>query len=147
MRKILIGLTMVALLGAGCAPAAQTGLTNQSATAPIASTKFIDQSYYNSAYLISGATMDDQAKQATAGFDITKQDLPDGTTQYNLKALNSGYKDQVYVIKPGQKLYFIELFMGDDDSAANQENGMRDDMAVVVDADGNVVGAPASWAK
>jgi hypothetical protein len=37
--------------------------------------------------------------------------------------------------------------MGDDDSTANQENGMRDDMAVVVDADGNVVGAPASWTK
>ena len=147
MRKILIGLTLVALLGAGCSPVTQNGATNQSATAPIASTKFVDQPYYNSAYLISGTTMDDQAKQATAGFDIAKQDLPDGTTQYNLKALDSGFKDQVYVIKHGQKLYFIELSMGDDDSTANQENGMRDDMAVVVDADGNVVGAPASWTK
>jgi hypothetical protein len=147
MKKTLIGLTLAALLGAGCAPAAQNSATNQSANTPTASTKFVDQPYYKNAYLISGATMDDQAKQATAGFDIVKNDLPDGTTQYNLKALSLEYKDQVYIIKPGQKLYFIEMFPGDDDALNNKENGIRDDMAVVVNADGTVVGAPTSWTK
>jgi hypothetical protein len=149
MRKTLIGLTLVMLLGAGCAPAAQTGSSNTPATTnqPVASGKFVDQPYYKNAYLISGPTMDAQAKQATAGFAIAKKDMSDGTTQYNLKALKSEYKDQVYVLRPGQKLYFIELFPGDDDVQNNKENGMRDDMAVVVNADGTVVGAPVPWTK
>jgi len=86
--------------------------------------------------------MDDKTKTATAGFAITKTALSDGTTQYDLKALKSGYKDQTYTIKPGQQLYFIESYPGDDDINNNVDKSLRDDMAVVVDASGNVVNAP-----
>jgi len=157
MKKILVGLTAIMLLGAGCTSATPMSATNSSANAPAvnapaanvapASTKFVDQPYYKNAYLISGPTMDAQTKLAITGFAITKKALADGTTQYNLKALKSEYKDQVYAIKPEQKLYFIETFSGDDDTVNDQEKGMRDDLAVVVDADGNVVGAPALWTK
>lgn len=143
---------LILLLGAGCAatptPSANTNpQASANTNAPVASTKFVDQPYYKYAYLISSSTMDAKTKEAIAGFDITKKALADGTTQYNLKALKSEYKDQVYTIKPDEKLYFIETFLGDDNAEKNEEYGMRDDMAVVVDASGNVVGAPASWTK
>jgi len=149
MKKIFIVTALVVLLGAGCttsAPpvAAPSANVNQqaSAVAPSADAKFVDQPYYKNAYLISGATMDDKTKTATAGFAITKTALSDGTTQYDLKALKSGYKDQTYTIKPGEQLYFIESYPGDDDINNNVDKSLRDDMAVVVDASGNVVNAP-----
>ena len=154
MKKLLAGAFVVVLLGAGCTPsappAASSGANvNEQAAAntPPADIKFVDQPFYKNAYLISGATMDDQTKTATTGFAITKKALADGTTEYDLKALKSEYKDQTYVIKPGEKLYFIETFMGDDAVNENLEKGFRDDMAVVVDANGDMVGAPALWTK
>jgi len=148
---------LVLFLGAGCAsatppvssppPVNDNTVTQAPANAPAASDKFVDQPYYKNAYLISGPTMDAKTKEAVTGFDITKKALADGTTQYNLKALKSEYKDQVYTLKPGEQLYFIETFIGDDDIVKNEEKGMRDDMVVVVNADGNVVGSPAAWTK
>jgi hypothetical protein len=149
MKKISIVTALVVLLGAGCttsAPpvAAPSANVNQqaSAVAPSADAKFVDQPYYKNAYLISGATMDDKTKTATAGFAITKTALSDGTTQIDLKALNSGYNNQKYVLGTGEQLYFIDGYLGDDDINNNADNIMRDDTAVVVDANGNVVNTP-----
>ena len=154
MKKLLAGAFFVVLLGAGCAPlapppASPSANANEQASAntPPADIKFVDQPFYKNAYLISGATMDAQTKQAITGFDITKKALANGAAEYDLKALKSEYKDQTYVIKPGEKLYFLETFMGDDDVNENLEKGFRDDMAVVVDANGDMVGSPALWTK
>jgi hypothetical protein len=150
MNKLLASATLILLLGAGCSSVQPTNdNTNAQATAnqPAALVKFADQPYYKNAYLISGPAMDAKTKEAITGFDITKKTLSDGSTQYNLKALKSEYKDRVYTLKPGQQLYFIETFMGDDDEKNDVDNGMRDDMAVVVDANGYVVNPPAAWTK
>jgi hypothetical protein len=150
MKKLFIVGALVLLLGASCSSVKSTNNNanvQASANVPAASVKFADQLYYKNAYLISGPTMDAKTKEATTGFDIIKRALPDGATEYSLKALKSEYKDQVYTLKPGEQLYFIENFMGDDDVTKNEEKGFRDDMAVVVDANGNVVGDPALWTK
>ncbi len=151
MKKLFAGAILVVLLGAGCAPSSPSAPSagnnvNEQAAAP-ASLKFADQPFYKNAYLISGPTMDAKTKEAITGFSITKKALAAGATEYDLKALKSEYKDQTYVLKPGEQLYFIETFMGDDAVNENLEKGFRDDMAVVVDANGNMVGAPALWTK
>ena len=149
MRKILISASLIALLGVGCSAATnpQPASPQAASNAAAASVKFADQPYYKYAYLISGPTIDAKAKQALDGFSMTKTPNADGTTQYVLKALKPEYKDQTYAIKPDQQLYFIEMFLGDDDDEKNEDNGMRDDMAVVVNADGTVASGPNLWTK
>ncbi len=99
--------------------------------------KLADTPYMQVAYLLSGPTLSPEAEQAIAGFQLKKQPLSDGSTQYTLKAINPGYKDQTFTVKPGEKLYFIEGSFGDD--SQNNEYALGDDGAVLVDANGYVV--------
>jgi hypothetical protein len=71
------------------------------------------------------------------GFDLQKEQLTNGSQKITLKALSPEYHDQIYTVKPGQKLYFIETSMGDDQD--NLETNMGDDRAVLVDADGYIL--------
>ncbi|MFA6105832.1 MAG: hypothetical protein WC725_04580 [Patescibacteria group bacterium] len=175
MRKHnLVGLLGVAaatiILGAGCssAPGYQDnaainpvgdGYKNQPiASSPTpspaannpqtpASQKLSDQPYAQYAYLISSPTLSADAKLALTGFQMTKKANADGSIQFTLKALKTEYRDQVYTLQPGQQLYFIEKFLQDDDQEANEDKNIKDDLAVIVDKDGNVVGEPASFSK
>jgi hypothetical protein len=98
--------------------------------------KFTDSPDYPYAYLISGDTLDANATQALAGFELQKQQMADGSLNITLKALSPEYTDQDYIVKPGQKLYFIERSLRDD---SDGEHNTHDDTAVIVDAGGYVV--------
>jgi hypothetical protein len=67
----------------------------------------------------------------------------DGTTTYNLIALNSEYQNQSYTLQSGQSLYFIERSMGDDGNGS--ENFLGDDHAVIVDSSGYIIQGPTSF--
>ena len=95
--------------------------------------------YASKSYLISGETLDSSAQKAISGFSLTKKNLADGSVEITLKALSSEYQDQSYTLKSGEKLYFIEA-SGGDDSPPNGEYSLGDDHAVIVDANGFVVG-------
>jgi len=99
--------------------------------------KLSDTSYADKVYLISGDTLDSNAQKATSGFQIVNNKLPDGSMSITLKALSGEYKDQGYVLKPGEQLYFIEKTMGDD--TPNGDLSLGDDSAVIVDSDGYIV--------
>lgn len=155
-NKFLIPIGLVALLAAGCANSAannpnnSTDSNNQSSDVSAgsqppatASLKFSDQPYFQYAYLISGGTLSSDAQKAMTGFAETQKPLPDGTTQITLKALKKEYTDQQYSLQAGEQLYFIEKFLADDDTVANEDKMPGDDMAVVVDSQGNVVQQPA----
>jgi hypothetical protein len=89
------------------------------------------------AYLISAPTYDADTEKALTGFKVTKKTLTDGSVQITLTAQNPEYKTQTYVVKTGEKLYFVEKFLGDD--VGTEEKSLRDDTAVLVDADGYIV--------
>lgn len=90
------------------------------------------------AYLISsGEPFDANTQLALTGFSITKNNLPDGSVQIILNAVNPEYKTQTYVVKTGEKLYFIEKNLKDD--ANNEEKFLADDTAILVNADGYIV--------
>ncbi len=98
---------------------------------------FADSPYKPYAYLISTDTVDTATQQALSGFKLVKQNNADGSQTISLKALESRYADQTYVVKPGEKLYFIETSLSDD--PANRELSLSDDTAILVNAQGYAV--------
>jgi hypothetical protein len=105
--------------------------------------KLSDSPYASYAYLISTDTLSLDTKQAISGFQINKVMNSDGTTTYNLIALNSEYQNQSYTLQSGQSLYFIERSMGDDGNGS--ENFLGDDHAVIVDSSGYIIQGPTSF--
>jgi len=140
MKKILIILPFVLLLTAGCQAVNNNGTAstvgNNAATTNSTGQKFSDSADFANAYLISSGTLSSTTQQALTGFQLNKEPLPDGSLQINLKATESGYQDQQYTLKPGQQLYFVDRFLGDDVSS---EGNQRDDYGVIVDSQGYIV--------
>jgi hypothetical protein len=90
------------------------------------------------AYLISTPNYDANTNAALSGFKVVKNNLSDGTMQITLNAIESGYTTQTYNVKPGEKLYFIEAMFGDDGN--NHDGTLGDEKAVLVDANGYIIG-------
>jgi len=99
--------------------------------------KLSDSPYANYAYLISGDTLSADAQTAITGFSMQKTANPDGTTTIALSSTNPEYQNQSYTLQSGQQLYFIERTLGDD--SGNEDSNLRDDMAIIVDANGYIV--------
>lgn len=110
-------------------PNSQTNIT--------AKVKFADSPDFQYSYLISTDNYDANTKLALTGFDVTKKVLSDGSLQIHLSAKEPGYTSQDYTLKPGQKLYFYERYLQDDQN--EKETNLKDDKAILVDADGYVV--------
>lgn len=99
---------------------------------------FSDSPLSQNAYLISGSTTyDANTKTALSGFKVTKKTLADGSTEITLNSTNPEYQTQIYTVKQGEKLYFIEGISGDDNGTSDRNIG--DDTAVLVDANGYIV--------
>jgi uncharacterized protein YxeA len=105
----------------------------------VATTKqlFSSSPLSQSAFLISTPTYDANTKNALIGFNVTQKLLVDGSNEITLNSQNKEYQTQVYIVKPGEKLYFIESFFQDDNGSTDRN--LKDDTAVLVDADGYVV--------
>lgn len=144
MRQTLWAVPLFALFLSGCGGAPDStpaATTLPSHPAPVQ--KFSDQPYAKNAYLISSDTLSPDATTALAGFKMSKQTFSDGTTRIDLKALEPQYHDQSYTLQPGEQLYFIDQFLGDDQGGA--EANIGDDTAVVVNGQGNVVRPPEGF--
>jgi len=96
--------------------------------------------YAQNSYLISVSTYDANTKKALSGFSVVKKVLTDGGTQYTLNAVNPEYQTQTYDVKPGEKLYFVEQNLSDDNGSTDVFPG--DDHAVLVDANGYILQGP-----
>ncbi len=135
-------LAVAVLVGAGVMlyPKSSPSQTGGMANVASASLKFADQPYAQNAYLIDPASlhnMDAATKAALAGFMVTAQTEATDTTIVNFTSENTEYHDQSYTLHSGEKLYFIEKNLGDDQNGT--EKFLRDDTAVVVDQNGNIV--------
>jgi hypothetical protein len=136
---IIVGIIVIGLIlfFAGSAKTSQPSATQASNVISSQQLKFADTPDAQHAYLISVDSYDATTSLALAGFSVGHTILADGSRQYTLVAQNPEYKNQTYIVKTGQKLYFIERMLGDDSD--NEERNVRDDSAVLVDAGGFVV--------
>ena len=148
MKKAAIIIAVVLIVGGSAAfvihnhnDKPDLGAASQPASGSTASSSqkqlFKGSQYEQYAYLISGDSLDSSAQQAITGFKLNKRSNPDGTVTITLKALEPAYNDQTYTLKPGQKLYFIETSLSDDQD--NRELSMSDDTAIIVDSQGYIV--------
>ena len=96
---------------------------------------------YSYAYLISTPTLSSNAKAALDGFKLTIKQNADGTTTYTLNASKQGYpnSNQEYTLKKGEKLYFLERSMKDDNTTSDEDYYLADDTGIIVDSNGYVV--------
>lgn len=101
---------------------------------------FASSTLAQNAYLIFTSTYDASTTKALSGFSVTKKALSDGSMQITLNSQNAEYQTQVYTIKPGEKLYFIEKFLADDSTTGDRN--IKDDSAVIVDENGYIVNQP-----
>lgn len=102
--------------------------------------KFKDQPYVQFAYEVDPNglnALSPTLKLALSGFTLTAKKTINGSTVVSFKSINTEYHDQQYTLRPGDKLYFIEKNLKDDQDG--QEKYLQDDTAVVVDKDGNIV--------
>ncbi len=151
--KYLVGavVMVVVLIGGYMAVSGKTSASQsnntpsaQSSTAATTGSEVAKQLFQSSSdaqfsYQIFPGTVSAQAKTAMAGFALTTQSMTDGATQVMLSAQNPGYQTQVFTLKTGEKLYFIERMGGDDHAAQDTDTNLGDDKGVVVDASGYIV--------
>ena len=76
-------------------------------------------------------------QQSLKGFQVKKKVLADGSLEITLIALQSEYPNQTYVVKPGEKLYFVEVSSVDD--SVSEDHSPADDHAILVSADGFIL--------
>lgn len=101
--------------------------------------KFADNPLFQKAYLIAPVTgeLSVDAKKALTGWVVNTTDNPDGSFQVDLSPQETGDIKQQFTLKPGYKLYFIELSPADD-SATEGDANRGDDIGVLVDQNGIV---------
>ncbi len=131
----LVGLAGYALL-TNNSPASTT-TQKTTTTTQSTQTKFTSSPYYNYAYLISGTSLSSAAQTALTGFKLSTTTLSNGDIEYNLTATEAGYTDLSATISSGQKLYFIEMGLGDDSGTQDLTHG--DDALIKVDSNGYII--------
>lgn len=89
------------------------------------------------AYQIAPGDLSTAAKKATTGWTISSQDT-NGTTTVTLTPKDSDDQYQIYTIKTGQTLYFIEQTPLDDKADQDKDMNYRDDYGIVTDQNGNI---------
>lgn len=100
-------------------------------------TSFANSFLASHAYLISTQTLAQNATQALSGFQRTITPLANGSERVTLTAQRAGYQNQTYLVTPSEKLYFVEMSLGDD--TGDHDYRTTDDHAVLVDANGTIV--------
>lgn len=98
--------------------------------------KLSDSQISQFAYKVAPGELDDNAKAALVGWNISSQTQKDGSTVVTLTPKNSDDQKQVYTVKSGDMLYFVEMTKSDDDASSNEDKNLRDDYGIITDANG-----------
>lgn len=74
--------------------------------------------------------------QALTGWTIDDQKNTDGSQTVTLTPKDSSEQKQVYIIKKGDKLYFIEQTKMDDHAESDVDLNYRDDYGIITNSNG-----------
>ncbi len=147
-KLIFIGIVAVSLavtfgissmVNAGATAATNTIAQQQGASSQNATNITLAASGYATyAYLISSPITNSTAQRAIAGFNITQQELANGSVRITIAAVGNPTTGGNYTILPGEKLYYIDLSLGDD-SAPSGEYNMGDDGIILTNTAGYII--------
>lgn len=100
--------------------------------------KFADNPLSSKAYLIfpTNGPLTGDAKTAMTGWNMQTTASADGSTVVTLIPHEAEDIKQSFTVKPGNKLYFIEMTLVDDTTGVDENRG--DDIGVLVDQNGIV---------
>lgn len=100
--------------------------------------KLSDTNFSQNAVLIYPGISSEALSKALVNWKLTTTQNTDGTTTASLIPVGSesveGDGSHTFTLKSGDKLYFVDLNPNDDQTG--QDNNSRDDMGIVVDANG-----------
>jgi hypothetical protein len=99
---------------------------------------FSDTSLYSQAVQIYPGPILESAKAIMSGWNLKISKLPDGSVQADLIPVGSeaaeGDSMHSFVVKPGYKLYFVDLNPSDDKPGMDENT--HDDLGILVDGNG-----------
>jgi len=102
--------------------------------------KFSDTSLYTQAVQIYPGPISESAKAILTGWNLKTTNLSDGSAQADLIPVGSeateGDTMHSFVVKPGYKLYFVDLNPSDDKPGMDENT--HDDLGILVDGSGIV---------
>lgn len=88
------------------------------------------------AYQVAPGALSASAKKALVGFNISSQTQADGSIIVTLTPKDSEDQNQLYNVKPGQTMYFVEQTPVDDKADSDTDLNYRDDYGIIVDQNG-----------
>lgn len=100
--------------------------------------KLSDSPIAKFAYKVAPGTMDEGTKAALIGWTISSVTNRDKTMTVTFIPKKADDQKQVYTVKPGSNLYFVEMSAGDDHADTDEDTNLRDDYGILVDANGMV---------
>lgn len=103
---------------------------------PVKGDKLTDSAIFQSAYEVYPGALTDAAKSALIGWDIKTMKNKDGSATVSMVPHNPEDPTNSYTVKAGEKLYFVEMTPADDKAEVNEDNNLRDDYGLIVNADG-----------
>ena len=90
------------------------------------------------AYQIAPGTPSARAKKVMTGFSMTSKSASDGSEVITLMPKDATDQSQVYTLKTGQILYYIEQTPVDDKADLDKDLNYRDDYGIITDSSGIV---------
>lgn len=105
---------------------------------PTKGTNLLNSPLGKFAYQIAPGDIAPETQMKLSGFTIDKTTQADGSIMVKLTPKDSEDQNQQYIIKTGEKLYFIEQTTIDDQPNQNTDKNLRDDYGVIVDSQGNI---------
>jgi len=100
--------------------------------------KLSDSQIAKFAYKVAPGPMDSDAKTALVGWTISSVTNTDKSLTVTFIPKKADDQKQVYTVKPGSSLYFVEMSAGDDHADTDEDTNLRDDYGILVDANGMV---------
>jgi hypothetical protein len=90
------------------------------------------------AYQVYPEKMSEDTTKAIAGFSVKAETQEDGSAVVTFMPKDDEYQKQVYTVKKGMTLYFIEQTPLDDKNDQDKDLNYRDDYGLITNSDGVV---------
>ena len=105
---------------------------------PVKGDTLANSTIAKSAFEVYPGALTTDVKTALIGWDIKAVKNKDGSATISMIPKNPDDPTNSYMVKPGNKLYFVEMTSADDHADTDSDSNLRDDYGILVDGNGVV---------